>query len=338
MHLSEKLSQTGTWLKIKQVQKLLHDILHSSSGCLQAIMDYLLISPGKQMRPLLVLLSAGLMQPGSYQQKKINESLIKVAAAVELIHTASLVHDDLIDESDLRRGQMTIHQLWGKPEAVLAGDYLIARAFQLLSETGSAGALIPVLARSVSLLCRGEAGQLEEGYNWKISEQDYFRFNYLKTSQFIASCCEAGGRVTGAASSSDIRALRRFGCKIGQAFQVIDDILDFTESRQKIGKPVGLDVKQGFATLPLIYLLRKNKRYSALCNQLNGLPLSASLWEQLQLEVRNGGALEYTYRQALNLKQEALAALFRFPPSPYLSLLNELAEAVISRVSQMVEV
>lgn len=332
MKLTETLSKTGTWLPMKQVEALLHDTLHSSSGSLQEITSYILSSPGKQIRPLLVLLSAGLAQPESFQQKKHHEPVIKAGAAVELIHTASLVHDDFIDKSDLRRGKLTIHQRWGKQEAVLAGDYLMAQAFRLLGETEYAEALIPVLARSVALMCRGEAKQLEKGFNWRVTEEEYFRYNYLKTSQFIASCCETGGRATGAAGISEIMALRRFGYKIGQAFQVVDDILDFSESRTEIGKPVGIDVQQGVATLPLIYLLRSNKRYYTLCSRRTGLPLPASLWEQLQQDVRKSGALEYSYRQALNYKQQALDNLSRFSPSPCLSLLNELAEAVIDRV------
>lgn len=336
MQLTETLPHNGVWLGMKQVEGLLYDTLHSSSGRLQEILSHLSASPGKQIRPLLVLLSAGLIQPGAARQPEINEAIIKVAAAVELIHTASLVHDDVIDKSDLRRGQLTVHRGWGKPEAVMAGDFLMAGAFRLLGEAEFAGTLIHVLARSVALMCRGEAWQLGKGFNWGITEQEYFGINYLKTSQFIASCCEAGGRATGLAGTGEINALRRFGCKIGQAFQLIDDLLDFSESRQQVGKPVGMDLKQGLATLPLIYLLRKNKRCLQLCSRLTGLPLPAGLWAQLQLEIHRGGALEYTYRKALEFKQQALAALSRFPPSPHLSLLSELAEGVTNRVSDMV--
>jgi geranylgeranyl pyrophosphate synthase len=318
--------------QLRQVDEIIREALCTPSSSLQRMVDHLLCSSGKKIRPMLVLLSGRLFDSNDNSFKK-SDALLNTAAAVELIHTASLVHDDIIDGADHRRGHATLHTRWDYLSATLVGDYLLSRAFNLLSNMEQNKILVPLMARSVALLCRGEARQLDKSFDWSISEQEYFRCNYLKTSQFLAACCEAGGRVA-KALPSQIRALCEYGFNLGQAFQIVDDILDFSEQPENLGKPVGADLSQGVVTLPLICLARSRGRYLALFNTLRKRRshLSHEINEQIRQAVIGSGALRYSARKAELAREAALKALQALPPSPARNLLAQITEAVTNRM------
>ncbi len=318
--------------QLKQVEEVISKSLASSSIPLQEMIDHLLRSSGKKIRPMLVLLSGRLFDSHDNPLNK-DDALLKTAAAVELIHTASLVHDDIIDGADHRRGHATLHTRWNYLSATLVGDYLLSRAFNLLSNLEQNIILVPLMARSVALLCRGEARQLNKTFDWSISEQEYFRCNYLKTSQFLAACCEAGGRVA-RALPPQIRALCEYGFNLGQAFQIVDDILDYSEQPENLGKPVGADLIQGVVTLPLICLARSRGRYLTLLQSLKKrrAPLSPEINERIRQAVIASGALRYSSRKAELAKEAALQALQALPHTPARTMLAQMAEAVTARM------
>ncbi len=318
---------------LNQVDQLIKDSLATPFPLLQEMVDHLPLAGGKKIRPLLVLLSGRVS--GEERNASKRRALVSVAAAVELIHTASLIHDDIIDRADRRRGQATLHSRWESRSATLVGDFLLSRAFDLISGLEQSWTLLPLMARSVMLLCRGEALQLEKTYDYSISEREYFRCNYLKTSQFLAACCEAGGRI-GTAVPAHIRALREYGFNLGQAFQIVDDILDFKDYPEKLGKPVGADLEQGVITLPLIYLARRQERFRRLLEALKTrrIMLSPGLRESIRRAVRESGALDYSARKADQARQAALQALQVLPQTPARTRLSHIAEAVLARAGE----
>lgn len=327
-----------TYPGMRQVDEAIREALNLSltGDRLREMLDYLISGPGKKVRPLLVLLSAALFNDPSRGAGEfmLPAAAVNAAAAAELIHTASLIHDDIVDRASLRRGRQALHQRWGGQAAVLAGDFLLAKAFKLLADLEQSSRLLPLMARSVSLMCRGESCQLARLYDYSISEEEYLRFNYLKTSNFLAACCEAGGLLSGREDCHELRALRRYGCQLGQAFQIVDDILDFTPSPEKLGKPVGADLRQGVVTLPLIFFLRGRRRFREIFEGIrNRQELPAAFAEQLAEAVRGSGALEQAYRRALKSKQAALEALKQFPASGSRRMMWQMAEAVTARAS-----
>lgn len=330
MPITEIRLDQSAFPEMKEVEALIRQTLSSTCGVLQEMVVHLLQARGKKLRPILVLLAAGLFDHDLAAKER--GALLRVSAAVEMIHTASLVHDDIIDGALQRRGSATLHRRWNINKATLAGDFLLARAFLLLSRLEQNELLLPLMARSVALMCQGEIRQLDKRKIWNIDERSYFRFNYLKTSQFLAACCEAGGRMM-AAADGELRALRHYGCNLGQAFQIVDDILDFTEDPGRLGKPVGSDLNQGIVTLPLIHLLRTRRRYLELLQAAvsRRASLSPDLQEQLREAVRNSGALNYAALKALRCKEAAVSALQLFPPTRSRHLLAQIAEVVAGK-------
>ncbi|MEW5786005.1 MAG: polyprenyl synthetase family protein [Bacillota bacterium] len=318
--------------ELQEVDQVICESVRTPAAALQEMMDHLFSKGGKKLRPLLVFLAAGLLTQKRSPHK--HESLLKSAAAVELIHTASLVHDDIIDGAAQRRGNQTLHCRWDDHTATLAGDFLLSRAFNLICSLEQRDKLLPLLARSVALMCQGETRQMSKSFDWNISEQEYLRCNYLKTSQFLAVCCEVGGQIM-PALPYQLRALREYGFNLGQAFQIVDDILDYTEQPQKLGKPIGSDLNHGLITLPLIYLLRRKKRYRGMLRPV--LSRRSSLFpvieEQLHRAVKASDVLQEASRKAGRCMEKAQAALQAFPPGPARGMLDRLAETIISPIS-----
>lgn len=326
------LSELTTLPELREVDQVICESVRTRSAALQEMMDHLFSKGGKKLRPMLVFLAAGLLVQKRSPQK--HEALLKTAAAVELIHTASLVHDDIIDGAAQRRGNQTLHCRWDDHTAALAGDFLLARAFDLLCSLEQKDKLLPLLARSVALLCQGETRQLSKSFDWDISEQEYLRCNYLKTSQFLAVCCEAGGQIM-PALPFQLRALREYGFNLGQAFQIVDDILDYSEQPQKLGKPIGSDLNNGVITLPLIYLLRSKKRYRGMLRSVlsHRGGLFPVIEAQLRRAVKASDVLQEASLKAARCLETAQAVLRSFPAGPARGMLDRLAEAVLSPIT-----
>ncbi len=231
--------------ELKQVEIILNENLHSAIKVIPELSRYILESGGKRFRPMLTLLSARLCGYNGY-------AACVAGAVVEYIHTATLLHDDVVDESDRRRGRLAARKIWGNQASILVGDFLFARSFWLMTEYLPEEALA-IISKACVSLAEGEIHQLVKSFDINTSEEDYYAIIYGKTAALIAASCEVGAVL---ASNGNREALRRYGREIGYAFQISDDILDIVGDPGKTGKPVGNDFREGKVTLPLIYALR----------------------------------------------------------------------------------
>jgi octaprenyl-diphosphate synthase len=308
---------------MKNFEKKFRDSMKSKVMLLDKIMSYIVKRNGKQMRPMFVFLSAHLAG-------EVNDSTQRGAALIELLHTATLVHDDVVDDSDYRRGMFSINALWKNKIAVLVGDYLLSKGL-LLSINHGDFHLLKIVSNAVREMSEGELLQIEKARNLNITEDIYFDIIRQKTASLIASCCAVGVASTGADETTVERA-KLFGEKIGMAFQVKDDLFDY-ETSEMIGKPVGIDIKERKMTLPLIYALNKaswleKKRVMFIIK--NQTHKSAKVREVLQF-VRESGGIEYTRTVMEKLREEAYGFLDEFKDSDYKTALRNLVDYTISR-------
>jgi len=274
---------------------------------------------GKRIRPALVILSA---QCYSYRR----ETVIPMAAVVELVHAATLIHDDVIDAATTRRGHPTVARSWGDRRAVLLGDYLFARAFALLAGLGRPG-LVRAMAGVVHGMCEGELEQLQSEGCFDLGEERYLERIGKKTALFIAECCRAGA-VLGGAPPSGIAALGRYGRLVGMAYQIIDDVLDFV-APETLGKPQGSDLRAGIATLPLILALASPES-SELRELLENTRDQVAVARAGELVV-GCGAVEQSLARATGYTQAAKAALAEVPATAARATLLELADMLCAR-------
>lgn len=235
---------------LARCEEVLFDSLKIGDEFVETISQHLLKSGGKRLRPGLCILSARAGKKFSL------EKILPIAAALELIHTASLVHDDVIDESPLRRGRQTTNSLWGNQSAILSGDFLFARAFKLISSQDYGNRISMSLATLVENLSVGEI--LQDRFSFRVvSESEYLKRISMKTAGFLSTACELGA-IVGGMEDRDVENLTRYGECIGMAFQLTDDILDIVGDEKNLGKKAGADLKQGIITLPVIYALESN--------------------------------------------------------------------------------
>ena len=308
---------------MKDFEKKFRDSMKSKVMLLDKIMSYIVKRNGKQMRPMFVFLSAHLVG-------EVNDSTQRGAALIELLHTATLVHDDVVDDSDYRRGMFSINALWKNKIAVLVGDYLLSKGL-LLSINNGDFHLLKIVSNAVREMSEGELLQIEKARNLNITEEIYFEIIRQKTASLIASCC-AVGIASVSADETLIERAKQFGEKIGMAFQVKDDLFDY-ETSEMIGKPVGIDIKERKMTLPLIYALNKaswleKKRIMFIIK--NQTHKSAKVREVLQF-VRESGGIEYTRSVMEKFRIEAHSFLEEFQDSVYKKALRDLVDYTIAR-------
>ena len=247
-------SPVGAWLsnELDSVSSILSDHLKNKHHEVNDLCNELATYRGKMLRPSLLLLSWRALHPAGH----IPNSVRIAAGVVELIHLATLVHDDVLDEADLRRGKQTINSLRGNEAAVMLGDYLLSSAF-LLCSTIKNPELNILLGKITNTLCAGEVVQLANRNNVGLTLEQYYQIIHDKTASLIAACCEMGG-VLGNGNTEQLKTLRKFGEGVGTAFQIKDDLLDLLERQEDIGKPAGRDLEKGKLTLPIILLLTTN--------------------------------------------------------------------------------
>ncbi|MGH6957684.1 MAG: polyprenyl synthetase family protein, partial [Caulobacteraceae bacterium] len=233
--------------------------MQSPVSVIPLLAEHLIAAGGKRLRPLLTVGAARLAGGRG-------DAALKLAAAVEFIHTATLLHDDVVDSSQLRRGKVAAHLIWGAPSSLLVGDFLFARAFELMVETGSLRAL-EILARASRVIAEGEVLQLTRAHDLKLSQATYLEIVGAKTAELFAAAAEAGA-VSAGASEGEARAVRDFGRAFGVAFQLADDALDYDGSTETLGKNAGDDFREGKATLPLILAISRSG------------PREAEFWER----------------------------------------------------------
>ncbi|SMC78069.1 polyprenyl synthetase family protein [Sporomusa malonica] len=278
------------------IEKELYSIIQSPVDLVNDISVHLVQAGGKRLRPALYLLCA---RGGTPNQAE----LLPMAVAIELIHMATLVHDDVIDNAATRRGRPTANARWGNHSSVLTGDYLFAKAFSAVT-LGTEKNRLKILTDVICTMCEGEIVQLKESFNPDQDEADYRLRVAQKTADFIAASCELGA-LSGQMDEHDVAQIREYGYAIGMAFQITDDILDFTASAEQLGKPVGNDLRQGIVTLPVLYAL-KNSPYR---DELRGIVVKQAMSDN---DVKRGleivhatEAVEYSYGQVNSYLQHA---------------------------------
>lgn len=286
---------------------------------------YLVTAGGKRLRPALVLL-AGKSHPSENRQ-----ALIDTATAVELIHTATLIHDDIIDQSPLRRAQQTFHKRWGTERAVLMGDYLYSTAFALLASLDR-----PFIMQAISdvcqQLCRGELLEVEARFRLDLTESEYFDIIKYKTASLIGTCCECGAYL-GGASEEAIRSLKVFGINFGIAFQIIDDCLDLSGDQKELGKSVLADLDKGALSLPIIYLTQRLSpaEKSRLFAPLRKQATHPAFLARIAQAAKASGALADAEECALKYIRQAQKALSNSMADGLLGACRQLAEYVLVR-------
>ncbi|MEP2770818.1 MAG: polyprenyl synthetase family protein [Fulvivirga sp.] len=329
MALSLKEIKSPISSEMEEFEKKFRSSMRTKVLLLDKIMSYIVKRKGKQMRPMFVFLSAGTCG-------KISEATYRGASLIELLHTATLVHDDVVDDANYRRGFFSINALWKNKIAVLVGDYLLSRGL-LLSVDNQDFDLLKIVSTAVKEMSEGELLQIEKARNLDITEEVYYKIIRQKTASLIASCCAVGASSTRDEMSSNgfgdekVARMRDFGEKVGMAFQIKDDLFDYGES--EIGKPLGIDIKEKKMTLPLIKALHsatwleKRRIISTIRNHSHN---KKKVNEVIDF-VKQSGGLEYANEVMYRYYQEAIDILDAFEDSEYKHSLKNLVQFTIER-------
>ena len=297
--------------------------LQSDVGMVDEIVQYIVKAGGKQLRPLLVLLSANCC---GYQ----GDAHIKLAAVIEFLHTATLLHDDVVDVSDMRRGRETANARWGNAPAVLVGDFMYTRSFQLVVQLGNLR-VMEILGQASNLLAEGEVMQLARARDISTTEEQYFEVIRRKTGALFEASSQTAAVLAGATPDQE-KALRAFGGYLGAAYQLADDVLDYDGDDEQMGKSLGEDLAEGKPTLPLIYTMKMGSQDDV---KLVENAIRDGNYKDLQqiVEAANrSGGLDYTRKKAIEQSTRAIECLKLFADSPYKTAMKDLAEFSVSRV------
>jgi octaprenyl-diphosphate synthase len=287
--------------------------------------QYIRTSGGKRMRPAVLLMAARL---SGY----VGDHAILYAAVVEFIHTATLVHDDIIDDADLRRGRLAVHSRWGNDITVLLGDYLYIKSMAL-ALTHDTLDIVRLLCDVTLKMIEGELYQLTKNGDADISEDEHFEIMRRKTAYLFGGCAQIGG-VLGKVAHDKEQALREYGFNLGIAFQLVDDLLDYTGDVETVGKPIGSDLREGKVTLPLIHLQRHESDGVAariIRDVIASRTVTDAQWAELRRGLRDHASIDYAYRRAVEFADRAKKHLYAFPPSPERDALLALPDYVLSR-------
>ncbi|NMC82812.1 MAG: polyprenyl synthetase family protein [Armatimonadetes bacterium] len=309
--------------EVALIEVFIRDQLRSDLPLMRELCEYAFDAGGKRLRPGLTLLSGRLLGAS-------RETLFPAAAAVEMIHTATLLHDDIMDASPLRRGRETVCRRWDAVKAVYAGDYILSKAFTLLSGYNRSDVL-ELFSEVTSRLCAGETLQARNRQNLGITLDDYLEIIDCKTALFLSSCCRVGGLLA-SASDTELNALTEYGSQIGRAFQITDDLLDYLGDSEQTGKDVGADFREGKFTLPVILALRGRDETA---DRLHALLASSSATDETFREVRRivieSGAVNRTHDYAVHCTRNAIQSLRVLPSRPERTTLEELARWISNR-------
>lgn len=306
------------------VNTLIPKKLTSVVGLVEEIGSYIVESGGKRLRPLMVLLAAGAL---GYR----GEKHISVAAIIEFLHTATLLHDDVVDHSGMRRGRLTANEKWGNAPSVLVGDFLYSRAFQLMVEVGSMD-IMEVLARATNTIAEGEVLQLTNVGNLAITEAQYREVIRCKTALLFEAAAHTGALVVDQPESHDVEALRQFGQHFGITYQLVDDWLDYAGDSKLLGKNVGDDLAEGKLTLPLIYALQNSPATDQQMIADAIREKSTTHLTEIVAIVQSSGALDYTHQAAVTESQAALAELDKLPQNQHVDAMRTVTQYSTARL------
>lgn len=316
--------------EFNQVNELILSQLHSDVGLVENIGQYIIDAGGKRLRPLLVLLSANSCGYNSLSQSKGNQHA-SLAAIIEFIHTATLLHDDVVDTSDLRRGRATANAKFGNAPSVLVGDFLYSRAFQMLVAIGNMD-IMKIIADTTNIISEGEVQQLINAGNPDTTEAAYNEVIRKKTAQLFDAAAETGAVLAGATTEQQ-NAMGRYGHHLGMAFQLVDDALDYNGNTEDLGKNVGDDLAEGKPTLPLIYAM---KHGTTAQTELIRAAIKEGGIEQMDAimdAIHATGALDYTMNSAQEHSAQAKNCLTSLPTSKEQQAMLELTDFAIQRNS-----
>lgn len=306
-------------------ERKFRDSMLSKVALLNRITHYIVNRKGKQMRPMFVFLTAKMISGGT-----VNERTYRGAAVIELIHTATLVHDDVVDDSNKRRGFFSLNALWKNKIAVLVGDYLLSKGL-LLSIDNNDFDLLKIISVAVREMSEGELLQIEKARRLDITEDVYYEIIRQKTATLIAACCSLGACAVHPEDTEVIERMRKFGELIGMAFQIKDDLFDYTDDA--IGKPTGIDIKEQKMTLPLIHALNNcsSKEKSWCINSIKNHNKDKKRVREVIQFVKDKNGLAYAEQKMVQFQQEALQLIQNFPESPYKTSLILMVNYVIER-------
>ncbi|MFZ5582285.1 octaprenyl diphosphate synthase [Azospira sp. APE16] len=307
---------------MKSVDAVIRQRLHSDVVLVRQVAEYIISSGGKRLRPVLVLLAAGAMG-----YKGVNHH--ELAAVVEFIHTATLLHDDVVDESELRRGRETANNLFGNAASVLVGDFLYSRAFQMMVSVGNMR-IMQVLADATNIIAEGEVLQLMNCHDADVDEERYLQVIRYKTAKLFQAAARLGA-ILGGATPEVEEGLAAYGMHLGTAFQLVDDVLDYSADEAETGKHLGDDLAEGKPTLPLIYVMQNGSPEQAACVRRAIEEGGRDDFPVVLEAIRATGALEHTLKQAKLESEVAVRALQALPASQYKDSLVELSVFAVTR-------
>lgn len=304
------------------VDQVIHQRLNSDVALVNQLSHYIVNSGGKRLRPLLVLLSA---KSFDYQGDKHH----LLAAIIEFIHTATLLHDDVVDESDLRRGNETANALFGNAASVLVGDFLYSRAFEMMVEVGDMR-VMQIMATTTNVIAEGEVMQLMNVHNAEASEAEYLQVIYCKTARLFEAATQLGA-ILCQRDEKEVQAMAAYGRYLGTAFQLIDDVMDYSSSSEQMGKNVGDDLAEGKPTLPLIYAMQQGSAEQAALVKTAIEKGGYDMIDEVQAIIKQTGALEYTEQMAQQQAELAIAELAHLPDSESRLMLENVARLSVYR-------
>ena len=309
--------------ELEDFEHQLHATVRADLGPVADAMEQILEAGGKRLRPALVFLAAGLGRP------KVMDDVVRAAMAIEFIHNATLIHDDLIDGAPTRRGLRTIHESLGANPAIIIGDYYFAKGANLMSQIGNPS-IDALLSQTVMTICFGEMLQLTSQRRYYQSLDEYYAKIERKTAVLLAASTYCGA-VLGGLDKSQVEVMRRFGHLLGMSFQIADDVLDYLATEEEVGKPVGNDLKQGTVTLPLM-LARHDPGVDGRLDAILGKPaLQDDDYAEVVRIVRDSRSIDESYGYAKTFGDKARAELRAFPPSPYREAFEALTHYVVGR-------
>ena len=322
MALNIKDIQAPISSEMSEFERKFKELMKSDVFLLDRIMGYIVKRKGKQMRPMFVFLTAKVCG-------EVTDATYRGAGLIELLHTATLVHDDVVDDANYRRGFFSVNALWKNKIAVLVGDYLLSRGLLLSINNGDFG-LLKIVSEAVREMSEGELLQIEKARKLDINEEVYFDIIRQKTASLIASCCAVGASSAGVEEET-VTMVKAFGEKVGIAFQIKDDLFDY--GNDEIGKPLGIDIKERKMTLPLIYALnqatwmQKRRIIYIIKNQNN----QSKKVDEVIAFVKESGGMAYAKDMMQRYYSEAIEILEKFPPSEYRQSLADLVKFTIER-------
>jgi octaprenyl-diphosphate synthase len=319
---STPLFRTLTANDMNTVDQAIRTRLHSDVVLISQVAEYIISAGGKRLRPMLTLLAGRALGYG-------DKHLFELAAMIEFIHTATLLHDDVVDESDMRRGRQTANAMFGNAASVLVGDFLYTRAFQMMVSTGSMR-ILEVMADATNIIAEGEVLQLLNIGNVDVSEDDYLKVIQYKTAKLFEAATRVGAIIADATPEQE-QALADYGMHLGTAFQIIDDVLDYSGDAATIGKSLGDDLAEGKPTLPLIYTMRQGPTEAATVVRESLEAASRERFNEVLTAVQSCGALDYARAEAEKAAERAVAALAALPDSEHKTAMAEIARLSVAR-------